>query len=397
VLVGHHAKRASEEAQSLSAMIESLKSTDLPLFIQEQKKVTRAIMNHAGICREWVSNRSKDRREELSDLREERREAIFEKLEELGFDRDTESGYETLGDHRLVNQPRPLTTRTWIKIKPTLLEFMQNCREEWIKKVEEIRILNRQRIFAEAFEDYCCSRPSSEAMFGVIDAYLMGKNKSIVEDSASEITKESFADFFDLMPELVENWRKEKSLELLPIISPQLAKSDPAQILGLATTFFKCTNCFQPISYPRILGHACLTKSPPHIGVPEPYKLCLALGSGPWNYGNYIQSYPAAYTSARAVVVACGFDPETATAQELDDANISLECPITNFNGEGRLIMGWRRAVIDGIDKELQLSISTERAPTVLDLVNEDGYYDGLLCSTCGLNMPLLKQHLRTE
>ena len=61
---------------------------------------------------------------------------------------------------------------------------------------------------------------------------------------------------------MLASWREDIDRYLVSLV-PHLSsikgkEKSPTQILELATTFFTCSKCSEPISYPRVLKHDCL-------------------------------------------------------------------------------------------------------------------------------------------
>lgn len=70
------------------------------------------------------------------------------------------------------------------------------------------------------------------------------------------------------LPGFITEWRQKTDQYLASLIprSRQQRRNDNASSLELATSFFKCRMCTEPISYPRILMHHCFLRSSAHNG-----------------------------------------------------------------------------------------------------------------------------------
>ena len=74
----------------------------------------------------------------------------------------------------------------------------------------------------------------------------------------------------------------------------------------------------------------------------------LTLSSEPWNFGgDRLDFHHDAYEVARSIVECSGRNPEITTAQELDTADLWVECMECHVNRStaGRMVMNWRTAV----------------------------------------------------
>lgn len=222
---------------------------------------------------------------------------------------------------------------------PSLVDFLENAKAQRIEDERLNRIRIGQRILIQLLKDYAPTRPIDEIIPVAADVYNMEEFKDIIENAEVEVTPEMFAEVMTELPQLSKDWRASKGRELLALMnqvdipassedSDTAAVEDVHSRLQLATTYFKCLSCPKyPIRYPLILEHRCLTEfdyDPPfpsgEIGLYE------SLKSIPWNYDNRVMIHEDAHHAARAVVEACGFDPDVTTSREMDEMNPVVEC-----------------------------------------------------------------------
>lgn len=193
-------------------------------------------------------------------------------------------------------------------------------------------------------------------MPGPADLCMVPQVKAMLEDEDLEAYTEadSFVELESELPRLCEEWRQSKKRDLLALISTGNAvcklraeKGDYA-CLALATTYFQCSGCAEPIAYPRILAHSCLTVLRHGYRNREDDQALIFknLQSEPWNVdGNRVVYHKQAEASAIAVIQTCGFTPTVATARNIDDADPWLECKRCRHPEHGRQVFRWRRAV----------------------------------------------------
>lgn len=200
----------------------------------------------------------------------------------------------------------------------------------------------------------------------------------------------------DVILQITEAWRREADISLLGLLSKPLPASADEAIdrtsLELATTFFKCNWCTEPINYPRILMHRCLRdrrcKDPDEDdqeddkgkvdsgsddeveaieadddNKPQTHntmrnevtvdsvwtKMSSWFGSG-WNEGNdQIFVDEEATNFAKTIVEACGEDPNTTTFIRMEELDARLECVRCTAKSKAktrnRLVMNWTTAV----------------------------------------------------
>jgi hypothetical protein len=190
----------------------------------------------------------------------------------------------------------------------------------------------------------------------------MHKFKTIIEDTTSdvEVNEETFKQAMDQLPTLITEWRYEKDAELVRMMNtditydkPQSSEAQRAfnrEQLELATTWFQCKHRCGSISYPRILIHSCTHDVRYTWGCPDNDDLRPILWEylrdEPWNRGGERVGYNArTEIVGRLVVESCGLDPDTTTAEAMDDLDARIECLTCISETSGRLIMGWRVAV----------------------------------------------------
>ncbi|TFK69652.1 hypothetical protein BDN72DRAFT_897128 [Pluteus cervinus] len=146
------------------------------------------------------------------------------------------------------------------------------------------------------------------------------------------------------------SWKTEKDSQLLRIAQRAVPTFSPSD-LHLATTFFFCrsgAHLDEPIGYPRILSHACLTKPRTDSGQPED-AFHTQLGHVPWNLHQLLEYHQPANAIARVVILACGAHPDYMTAKDMSELNPVLECLACSSSTSERVFMNWRRAIIHGL------------------------------------------------
>ena len=233
------------------------------------------------------------------------------------------------------------------------------------------------------------------AAFEPIEALLktLPLEEVVTEEQMSALAKP------DMIIQITETWRREADTFLLGLLSklPSSPSTDEAidrAPLELATTFFKCNWCTEPINYPRILMHGCLRNrrcndpdeeeddqeadegkidSGAHddveameaednnahqtrnarrneITVDSVWnKMSSWFGPG-WNEGNdQIFVDEEATNFAKTIVEVCGEDPNTTTFARMEELDARLECVRCTAKSKtktrNRLVMNWTTAV----------------------------------------------------
>jgi hypothetical protein len=155
----------------------------------------------------------------------------------------------------------------------------------------------------------------------------------------TDLQESNFADLGPELGELCDEWIQSSSELLLRLIPRSFA----IKHLDLATIFFRCHSCREPISYPRILKHECLTRNLPG----EDDELLQACSNQrPWNYGvEQVVFDEESHACAKEIITVCGQDPRSITMYEMDDLDCRVECLRCAHPSRGRLVMEWKTAV----------------------------------------------------
>ncbi|KAL1748602.1 hypothetical protein HDZ31DRAFT_29052 [Schizophyllum fasciatum] len=136
--------------------------------------------------------------------------------------------------------------------------------------------------------------------------------------------------------------------------------------LFLATTYFKCFRCREPMPYPRIAVHHCLRICKAETETDEAdtaitiSSMLRAMGFGPPFYhgGDQVTFDEEASEHAKVLVRACGKDPKTTTFADMEALDARLEC-VACKPKKMREAMRWRSALLHS----LKLHYATEDEP----------------------------------
>lgn len=251
----------------------------------------------------------------------------------------------------------------WSNIEAAMVEFFEDIKEERLEREKKELITSRRKLLVSVLADYVASRPVGEVTPQAADVYFMANAKTIIEETPVdvEVNASSFTEFLGQLPRLSEEWRQSKNEKLMTLVNkhrghqPGIAEALNLDLtpLELATIYFKCSFCQEPISHPRILAHKCMTSIHPRysyhlFGHTDQLQTFVSLGSRPWNQDRRSVSvtfHVHAHKCARWVVEVCGFDPELTTAHEMDEADPMLYCGACMQESGRRLVMSWRNAV----------------------------------------------------
>ncbi|TFK68225.1 hypothetical protein BDN72DRAFT_960384 [Pluteus cervinus] len=195
-------------------------------YMEERAKFIEARMAHASQCETWNSTLTKDRSTELQQLKDERKQAIIDKLVSLGWKQDLDSiRYpDNLAEHRLVKQPHRLTERIWANIKPEIIKFMEEMRIKRLARERSELIVRRKQMAITLLRAYKNRHlPCTEVMPEPLDFCEFPEISALIEaPSDAELTADSFETVIPQLKELMQRWRDKitRRLTRVPHLPP---------------------------------------------------------------------------------------------------------------------------------------------------------------------------------
>lgn len=259
----------------------------------------------------------------------------------------------------------------WERIKPRLIRVLEYKRREEIEeKVVDKFIARFWQLSRIASRSYPKVFPPIAHLVRTPPFIDLIKNTVISE----QITDRELEGLTPHIADITASWRESADqclLDLLPQLRSRKGKGKQisTRSLELATSFFKCYWCTEPISYPRILMHECLrvrseTEDADEEDTDEEdekieefsqnivdsvwAQMPFWFGTG-WNEGNdEITFDDEASGFARVIVKACGQNPDKVTFDQMNEIDARVEClRCSNSGGRNRkrLVMNWTTAV----------------------------------------------------
>ena len=177
-----------------------------------------------------------------------------------------------------VNQPTALTDRSeslifsstillsltsscalvWQRIKPGLIEFMEELRAERLKKLKVACMPSRIKALWQWVQE---QEPADGVFPSVVNILHCAEVQAVYDVPASvKVTKASYDVLNPWLKEFALQWKEEVNEGLRRVIKskinlPPSASLDP---LTLAIgTIWRCENCQRNIAYPAVLAHRC--------------------------------------------------------------------------------------------------------------------------------------------
>ncbi|KAG6919494.1 hypothetical protein DXG01_005753 [Tephrocybe rancida] len=148
--------------------------------------------------------------------------SIIEKLVALGYEEDIASirPPHSLADHELVKKPQKLTERIWANIRGPILEFMDEMCALRLKLHKKQLVLDRKLIAVAVFRGYMATQyPYTDVMPSGLDFCGFPPVKKVLYQPIEVVVDEtSFADVVPLIPDFIDQWRKNIDVHLMEVI-----------------------------------------------------------------------------------------------------------------------------------------------------------------------------------
>ncbi|THU81981.1 hypothetical protein K435DRAFT_766953, partial [Dendrothele bispora CBS 962.96] len=316
--------------------------------------------HYTCLCERWGTLKSLSRSYELLQLRDQRKNQIEARLIESGWGPELEHPIfegcsSNLWDHKLIDQARPLTDRTWNQIAPTLFAWLQPIRNSRIKAVLKSRYLALKK----CYDNYIFQqnlRKSGYPPLGDVIQSLIGHDIIFKTPYDQTLPEDAFDEELKKLPEFIEDWKRRKTQELVEILQKDIPEA-AMDTLGLAKIVFVCESCDDFIWYPEVFQHRCYSK---WYGICVPSDLDMDHGFNPynelyvvpWNKHSASRVVFSKHASMNLchIMQSCELNPDTAIREDLESLDdVVLECKSCSSRDlrkdEKKTFMRWSRAM----------------------------------------------------
>lgn len=318
-------------------------------------------------CKEWDEKRGRDRERQLDEMREQRRDAVWGKLTELGLgqERNLLRGYDREHLNRMegMKEPTPFTQRGWDKVGQHIIVWVRNCRNSRIRE-------ERLKPYKEALDallphlnSFVRANPLEAIYPTAIDFFMSPQIRPIVEGlvqlGVDSLDTERFK---ELIPEVCRTHTDMVRAHVVKLLPPWLQnrQDDTSDPLESALVWFRCfdssglhpmNECHHTsIAYPRIIGHKHIHENVKTIFEPQNADDDLVNAVG-WSWSLQSSRFSSQELStnitfdhhlsfhAAQIVELCGLDPATALYSDMDSLDARVACVTC------KQVMTWRKAV----------------------------------------------------
>lgn len=351
-------------------------------FITNQKALVSEDLKHSRICEIWNTQRASERYREIHQGKKDRRQAIYNKLKELGYEEDLKGirpCFDPLAEHPQVKKNVPLTERGWAKIRDELVTWAEDRRASRLAWEHQTLVNSRKPIVLSVFRQYKNDRahyPVTTFFPSVADfSRFLPITEVLNLPSDVEVNEDSFATVISQIPELCRIWRgqiKRKLIKLLLEPDPERSRDETIHQLQLACNVVICSHCSEfpdtarrrrgqsanqtfsvmPLFYPQMLSHRCMRASDHTV-----FK-SIKDGTGrlkypewhiraPWSM-EYIAENDKLRSIVQCIVKMANLDPATTTVAEMDADESLFACllcekqQLTESKSQMFILYRWR-------------------------------------------------------
>ncbi|KDR69739.1 hypothetical protein GALMADRAFT_160246 [Galerina marginata CBS 339.88] len=361
-----------DDVESMIKRVASLEQTSdsLEEFKEERKKLVDSVQSAVRGYLEWAENQGRERQVDKMALIEKRREAIYCRFIELGYDKQDVTRLRFEAE---LSTTTRLTDRIWQRIRPRLEPSVQYHQKARLNKELAALKNSRRNIVRALYQTYRHSLVPSQWKYlpRTLDICQLEPFAQVIDAPPDVAVKSGdFTAGMEILPELLSSLsdtkRKEFRKMLLeaktvqrsdgqhdrgPIDPGPSSSHEPPDLLDLATSVLECHQRYgihEPsgiVGVEEILTHHCDAERREstamdwcewYIDIREPTRSVKYSFQGS--------------TTASLLVQLSGLDPATALASEMDEKDLRFTCcrclPERDFLcrwiAEG---YSWRRAI----------------------------------------------------
>lgn len=236
----------------------------------------------------------------------------------------------------------------WVTISPQVINFMETSKAIRLNRERRDSLSRGFNVLKSAFLEFTHSHMAKgEISPCLIDVCLDPEVRNLLDVAPNNTTHQDFRkELLPFFPSVCARWRESIESRLLERMSSSTRFRRGGNKFELASVIFKCTTCGDPLRYPAVLTHGCLNAVLPSsaysISNEFVHIAAQAYRRQPWS-ADVLD--PTSWSGLISKVIhLCGFNPKTATCDQMDQTGARLTCKSCNRNGR-RSIMTWRAAV----------------------------------------------------
>ncbi|KAK0222362.1 hypothetical protein IW262DRAFT_1553627 [Armillaria fumosa] len=316
------------------------------------------LRSHASEVSSWLSQMQIEKDTETEKLKRNRLQAIQQKLVDLGYGAELAAmpDVDILPKHSFGNQTRPLADRT------TLFYLWTNIQRELVKHMEKVKVdrlagerhelLQRRRKVAIDYLRMCKALAPSTLFPPPLDVFELPPIRKIIHLPSNETVTPNHRAHSPSRRCL--GVLQEKSFEVKLARNVFICKNPTIFSRSLSPRYRKNKPVYiAPLFFPDIIGHCCLSLGfNSRAKDDEIRRTATASVRVPWNTTR-LEINDRASEVINALMAFIGADPETTTAEDLDDEMEDYQfkcysCPNKKYVHNGAALVstfelyGWR-------------------------------------------------------
>ncbi|PCH40491.1 hypothetical protein WOLCODRAFT_150532 [Wolfiporia cocos MD-104 SS10] len=307
-------------------------------------------IEHAQVCLKWWEEQERLRREQVRLRIEARENGIFERFEELGYERQD---FKYL-DSDVLTVDAELTENDWHEVRATLEPFIMTNRTKRLERDRRALLMRRRRVVNQVCTAFKITLPPLQwpTFPPLHELYQMEGFLVLINDpSSDELEPHRCAHVLEALPSFIAARRDNIRSILLEKLPPNLVAqtasastdtiSDP---LSLATATFQCSgpswSHYRHWILPTLSDVLAFLSNPPHWHLPGHAHVARDM----------FEFSEAGHDAVVSLLTLLGLDVRTTTPGELDklDARfICMRCP-ANINEVGSKfhdVFDWRQCI----------------------------------------------------
>ncbi|PPQ63448.1 hypothetical protein CVT24_004980 [Panaeolus cyanescens] len=383
----HYGHKWAEEYKALKTPEEQQQWQSAKIAQSDEAK------QHARLCLEWQRSFARMGSYQKMDERKDRKARMVELARSMGWDDELA---ELVVDDPDIDKicSRKLTDKTLQNARPIIQRIMTEAEERRVLREQGTMFKARMTTLMYTYTD-ALSRWYSPLKLRprIPDIFLIPRIKSVVTDTPPQtvVTSAHFNITQETLPSLIEEAYGVIKQTLLLLMDEDLRgeSKDQATVLKLASTVF----INRQYGYGRTFMTVWQALNPishqDYYYTANPDSIEAAAHSvfqkNPWNFNQSIAFSRPAHDIVCELLIFLGFDPSTATVDEVNDRDAIIECLDCNNRTTGRLLMRWACAAFHALNShsvkhmndyfQLADERDTLRAKAAIKIENEKECY----------------------
>ncbi|KAF9015806.1 hypothetical protein BDZ89DRAFT_994888 [Hymenopellis radicata] len=322
-------------------------SPEYAAWLEKKQKEYSALAESCKKYEQYINLRKVARAAELRALLQHRLTSVIGRLQADGWEEELKdrSVLKTLLSHPYVNVAEQLSDHSWGAIRPTLTELMSNLRIDLRRRNMQVRIKERTRLVEDLGYAYFAKLPETphNPPPSALSTYQPFRD-IIMNTPHNEDATPKLKEAFESVPAICEKWRTKQEADLKAI----LRKTGRSDDLSLVVNAFTCSAGWRCQYFPTVLHY-------PHFATHMCFITSAAVGDtdvAVWSGRGIETLSDGMYNVCVGIVRASGLDPATATAEDMDAADVFFRCedaecsehrPVPGF--QTFTLMRWRTAM----------------------------------------------------